>query len=339
VIPPRVAKEISVLFGPAARVTLVEDRGLSTAIVYRVETLSNWYALKRWPILMDRDRLNAIHRFQQYLSDGDKACTPRLLKWCHGETLLEAEGVYWEIAEWKSGHPVERLGQSSQTQLLNCVEAIARLHEQSRSYEALVQIAPGLKQRYEGLLHAIEPIEHKRNKFLDSISSHDQYESTKTLKEIYLRAMRVIPQVIEPLHRLSETPTVCFWVLRDVWREHLLYRGDQVVGILDFGAARIDWPGLDLARSIGTLLLDSDPRWSIAHSAYLQRRPDCQITLPDLKNVHRASVALSALQWLDWFAEGQFDWTNQSSRYWNRVLELQRQLADIEKPETSGILR
>jgi hypothetical protein len=58
--------------------------------------------------------------------------------------------------------------------------------------------------------------------------------------------------------------------------------------------------------------------------------------LTDLVAIHRASVALSALQWLDWFAEGQFDWTNRSSQVWNRILELQQQLEDFQKNEAAS---
>jgi Ser/Thr protein kinase RdoA (MazF antagonist) len=331
VIPEKVAKEIQVLLGPEARISLVADRGLSSAIVYRIETHSNWFALKRWPLLLDRDHLDSIHRFQQFLAEGDRACTPRLMRWCHGGTCLDADSVHWELAEWKSGHPIEHLGQVSDQQLREAMEAIARMHQRSQQYVVTQGPAPGLRQRLEGLRRCIDPPNDKRQRFLDSIVSHGDSSASKILVDLGVQAKKLAVQCLEPIREWSQSQFRCFWILRDVWREHLLFRGDHLIGILDFGAARVDWPGLDLVRSLGTLLLDSDPRWTTALAIYSRAQPETTLELELLKIVHRASIAISALQWLDWFADGQFDWTLASARSWQRVLELRAQLTDIEK--------
>lgn len=331
-IPPRVAKEISILFGATANLSIINDRGLSKAIVYRIETLAGRYAMKRWPVTMQRDRVQEIHRFQDHLAQAEKSVTPSLVKWSNGDTLLEADGVCWEIADWKLGSPIRNLGEANDEQIRQCADALASLHLQSERYATQeAMISPGIKQRCDGMLSAIQPPTDKRRKFLDSISAHNKYLAASVLHDIYLRAMCIIPSVLEPVQRLSATPVKCFWIMRDVWRQNILYRENRLSGILDFGASRIDWPGLDLVRAFGTLMFESDPRWSIAISHYLDRRSDDSLAFVDIRAIHRASVALSALQWLDWFAEGQFDWTNRSSQVWNRVVELQQQLEDFEK--------
>lgn len=336
VIPPRVAKEISILFGAAANLSAINDRGLSKAIVYRIDTLAARYAMKRWPVTMERERLQEIHRFQNHLADSEKPFTPGLVKWSNGNTLLEADGVCWEISDWRPGSPIENLGDVDDNQIRQCAEALASIHSRSESYGTQAIIPPGLKQRFDGMVAAIRPQTVKRRRFLDSISAHNKYLAANVLNDIYLRAISVIPSVFEPVKRLSETSTKCFWILRDVWRQHLLFRENRLSGILDFGAARIDWPGLDFVRAFGTLMFESDPRWPIALEHYLNQRPDDSLVLTDLVAIHRASVALSALQWLDWFAEGQFDWTNRSSQVWNRILELQQQLEDFQKNEAAS---
>ncbi len=299
-------------------------------MVYRVETPAGRYAMKRWPVTMERDRLSKIHRFQDYLAVSEKPVTAGLIRWSNGDTLLEADGVYWEITEWKTGLPIAEIGQASDEQIKQCAEAIALLHGRSGSYETQTCKPPGLQQRYEGMLKAARPPNNKRLRFLDSIATHNKYLAANVLHDIHRRAMSIIPDFLDPMKRLAETPVTCFWILRDVWREHILFRDNRLSGIIDFGAARVDWPGLDLVRAFGTLMFDSDPRWSPAVARYSDLRSDNSLVHTDLKIVHRASVALSALQWLDWFAEGHFDWTNRQSQMWNRILEIQRQLEDFQ---------
>jgi Ser/Thr protein kinase RdoA (MazF antagonist) len=335
VIPQRVAKEISILFGTNASPSLIQDRGLSKAMVYRIDTPALRCAMKRWPVSMEQEWLLRIHRFQDFLSEDPQVITPGLLKWSNGKTLLEADGVFWSIEDWKSGLPIDRLGQASDEQILRCAESLANMHLRSESYGVEVRIAPGLKQRHENLLHAVRPPNDQRRRFLDSITTHSESLAASILNDIYLRAMCCIPSVIDTIQRLSETPVTCFWILRDIWRQHILYREQRISGFIDFGAARIDWPGLDLVRALGTLMLASDPRWPKALARYLEKRPDGSLVIESLKSVHQASVALSALQWLDWFAVGQFDWTNRSSQVWNRVLELQQLLMDFETDDGS----
>jgi len=331
VIPPRVAKEISILFGAAANLSAINDRGLSKAIVYRIDTLVARYAMKRWPVTMERERLQEIHRFQNYLAESEKPFTPGLVKWSNGNTLLEADGVCWEISDWKPGSPIEDLGDADDNQIRQCAEALASIHSRSETYGTQVIIPVGLKQRFDGMVAAIHPQTDKRRRFLDSISAHNKYLAANVLNDLYVRSTCIMPSVLDSVKRMAERSTKCFWILRDVWREHLLFRENRLAGILDFGAARIDWPGLDFVRAFGTLMFESDPRWPLALAHYLNQRPDESMVLSDLLAIHRASVALSALQWLDWFAEGQFDWTNRSPQVWNRVLELQQHRQDFEK--------
>lgn len=305
-------------------------------MVYRIETLAACYSMKRWPVTAERERLLEIHRFQSYLADTRKSLTPGLVKWSNGETLLEADDAYWEIADWKSGAPIENLGDVNDEQIRQCAEALASIHSRSESYHTQVGVSPGIQQRVDGMIAAIQPCTDKRRRFLESISAYDKYVAANVLKDISIRSMRVIPSLLDSVQRLSKKSVKCFWILRDVWRQHILFQGNRISGMIDFGAARMDWPGLDLVRAFGTLMFESDPRWTMAIMHYLNQRGDDSLELADIRMIHRASVALSALQWLDWFAEEQFDWTNRLSSSWNRVLELQRQLEDFDRNDTAS---
>lgn len=328
-IPARLENEIHLLFDTPLRASRITDRGLSTAMVFRLENPASGYALKRWPITFDQQRLRRIHDFQQYLAQRDILCTPKLVSWSNGDTLLKLDGACWEIAEWKPGEPIAGIGKVNDDQLLQLMERLAEIHDRSRDYATDLCVPPGIADRYANLVHASQVIEDKRRQFVESICNLREFSDLQVLKDLFLRAMRVVVACIEPLQQLAAKTATCFWVLRDVRREHVLYCRNAVFGIIDFGAARIDWPGLDLVRSLGTMMLDSDPRWPDAVAHYLRCRPDSSIDVMRVKQVHRASVALSALQWIDWFADGEFDWTDHSSHAWARVMELYEHLVDL----------
>jgi Ser/Thr protein kinase RdoA (MazF antagonist) len=329
VIPPRVAQEIRSLFGEFANLAVIRDRGLSQATVFRIETRASIFAIKLWPASIATERLLEIHAFQNHMTRCPEPILPRLVQWSDGHTLLEADGTRWEIAEWKPGAPIEKLGEISDEQLCQCADALAILHLQSAAQSSAMHPPPGLAQRAQGITRALRAERSSAHRFLHSIASHHSQSAAQVLQDLSTRAHRILPAVMDTIERMSRARVLCFWVLRDVWREHLLFQGNRLTGIVDLGAARMDWPGLDLVRAFGTLMSGSDPRWSFAIARYLETRPDTSITFASLEAVHRASVALSALQWIDWFAEGRFDWADSGSRAWARVIELQQQLVDL----------
>ena len=47
--------------------------------------------------------------------------------------------------------------------------------------------------------------------------------------------------------------------IRDIHHDHVLFSGDQVTGLVDFGILRIDTPLADMARLVGSLVADDEP--------------------------------------------------------------------------------
>jgi homoserine kinase type II len=88
--------------------------------------------------------------------------------------------------------------------------------------------------------------------------------------------------------------------IRDVWHDHVLFTGDEVSGLVDFGALRIDTPLADVARLVGSLAGDDLPARDHALAAYHALRPlsDQDRTLIDL--LDRSGVLLAGFSWLEW---------------------------------------
>ena len=110
--------------------------------------------------------------------------------------------------------------------------------------------------------------------------------------------------------------------LCDVWHDHLLFEGDQLTGIVDYGALKLDHVAVDLARMLGSLVGDDDERWArgltayrVIHEEYQPLHPVMSLELlPDgeealARALDRTGVILGASNWLRWlYHDGrQFD--------------------------------
>jgi Ser/Thr protein kinase RdoA (MazF antagonist) len=88
--------------------------------------------------------------------------------------------------------------------------------------------------------------------------------------------------------------------IRDVHHDHVLFTGEEVSGIVDFGSLRIDTPLADIARLVGSLVGDDQEARTSALDAYARLRP---LTVQDrqlIELLDESGLVLSGLNWLTW---------------------------------------
>ena len=88
--------------------------------------------------------------------------------------------------------------------------------------------------------------------------------------------------------------------IRDIWHDHVLFEGDRVSGLIDFGALRCDTVAGDVARLAESMAGDDFDQWQCAVDAYRAIRPlsDDELTL--VQAFDRTAPLLAAINWIDW---------------------------------------
>jgi homoserine kinase type II len=88
--------------------------------------------------------------------------------------------------------------------------------------------------------------------------------------------------------------------MRDIWHDHVLYEGDEVSGLIDFGAMRAETVAADMSRLLGSLVGDHKAGWTAGLAAYMEVRPLEVYEEMLIAAFDRANVLLSGMTWLEW---------------------------------------
>ena len=84
----------------------------------------------------------------------------------------------------------------------------------------------------------------------------------------------------------------------DVWHDHVLFTGDRVTGIIDYGSMKLDHPAIDLARWLGDTIGEDRERLERGLRAYRQAGgpwyPDAEF----VSRLDRTGVVCAAIHWI-----------------------------------------
>ncbi len=111
---------------------------------------------------------------------------------------------------------------------------------------------------------------------------------------------RSLPTVLGELEQTADVPLTLQWCLRDVKCDHVLFAGEQVSGLIDFGAAAVDSVAGDVARLVGSLVGDAREDWPPALEAYHACRPLSPDERRAIDCFDRGGTLAAAANWLRW---------------------------------------
>ncbi len=274
-------------------------RSFSGVRLWRVEFGDRMYALRQFPAgSPDRERLARIHGVLRHVRAEGLRLVPEIQSTDSGRTFVEFGGSLWELSEWMPGSAVDREALTNE-QIAAAMRALAEFHRAVESYRApTISISPAVIERQQYLADLLAG---GARRLLDAV------ERTHW-PEFQLRARRALVAVSEQgpdvAARLAavQQPTPLMDCIRDVWREHVLFVGERVTGIIDYGAMREESPAADVARLLGSLSGRCLDRWHLGLGAYRQVRPLSELETTLATVLDASGRLLGAMNWVRWVA-------------------------------------
>ncbi len=219
--------------------------GFSGARVWRLYTPAGGCCLRAGAPHETIQQVQQRHRLMSQAREAGLTFVPRVFQTLPGTTWVHEADRIWELLEWMPGQADFRLAPTEE-RLCDATRALARLHRVWSRDTRLAHDCPAIQRR------------------LDGVKIHGSIDNP------LLR--RWLPRVAEQL-RPFRGPFRLQPCLRDVWHDHLLFNGSRLVGIIDYAALGLDTVAVDLARMLGSLLADDEPRWTVALAAYREIAP------------------------------------------------------------------
>jgi len=298
-------------------VAVVETIGASGAPAAR-------FVLKGFAEGWPRERAEAIHRLMATARRAGVGAVPANLTLAATDDrppasiAVDGAGRCWEISEWRPGHPVAA---PSPRQATAALETLARIHVALRngggSAEARYGPPPAWRRRVEVLRAVIErgwdePIEGALTPLQAAVAERRAAAATILRRRgglSWLARLAAIEPAAVPLQA----------VLRDVWRAHLLFVGEEVSAVIDWHAAGIDTRSTDLARLLGSWTVPTVPSagdasqdvvWREALEAYRAIVPLAREELVLVDLLHSTGVVGSLHHWFTWVLDDRRDFSD-----------------------------
>jgi Ser/Thr protein kinase RdoA (MazF antagonist) len=276
--------------------------GFSGSMLWRVRCDDSLHSrtlcLKRWSSAHPPPaRLPWIHRVLQHAGRAGIDFVPEPQRTRDGQSVVEEDGSTWELMTWLPGEVESRLVPSP-TRLQASFRALAKFHQAAASLEVnRVEPAPAVSER----LGRWQELNSDMAKIVHHVSSRRIPEIDDLAQQWLAQYAMLDPRELTNRLRAAErTPLRLQPAIRDIWRDHVLFTGDDVTGVIDFGAMRIDTPLTDLARLIGSLTKDDVALRRVAFDAYAEL---CPLSAGDLELVNLlddSGTLIAGWNWLEW---------------------------------------
>jgi homoserine kinase type II len=282
---------------PLSLLPLGNHGGFSGARLWRGEGPAGACCVRAWPPgEPGKDRLDAIHRLMIAARQAGLEFVPEVLASTAGPTWVEHAGRLWDLTGWLRGRADFHQRPAPHRLEAACI-ALARLHLVWAAGQTCTGVAPAIQRRLAVV-----------REWLDLLGAgwRPDFErgSPDPVRPWAERAWRVLPSRLEPVPRaLAPWAQLC-WTLQpclcDIWHDHVLFEGDRVTGLIDYGSVKQDHVAVDLARLLGSLVGCDRQQREIGLEAYRRLRPLTAQEQALVDVLDESGTLLAAANWLKW---------------------------------------
>jgi homoserine kinase type II len=221
---------------------------------------------------------------------------------------VEHQGFLWQLEPWMPG-AADYHEKPTLPRLDAAMQALAEFHRAASSFplpDFVATSSPGLVRRYKRLRGLLAG---GFEQLSQAVRRGGSSELDRAAGEVLVLAQHAAPAATVELATAVTHDVQLQPCLRDIWCDHVLFEGDAVSGLVDFGALRPETVAGDVARLLGSLAGDDPAFWAAGMVAYEAGRPLTPIERNLVAAFDHSSVVMSGLNWLDWiYVRGiQFD--------------------------------
>jgi homoserine kinase type II len=285
-------------------VALGNGGGFSGARLWRLEGPFGPLCLRAWPPGdPSLQRLQFIHRLMTRARQAGLHYVPMPLVAQDGATWIEHAGRLWELTSWLPGRADYRDHPSPARLEAACAE-LARLHQ------AWANAIPPASAPCPAVERRLEHARAWQQRLASGWRPPNEKGADDPLRPWAERAWHLlawwsgtVPSMLKPWvgRPLPLQPCLC-----DVWHDHILYDGERVSGLIDFGGVKVDHVSVDLARLLGSLVGDDGTGWECGCKAYATVRPLAPEEEALARVLDRTGAIVGAMTWLRWlYLEGR----------------------------------
>jgi Ser/Thr protein kinase RdoA (MazF antagonist) len=293
---------------PFASATVIDrQQGFSGALVFRIVAAEQEFAVRGWPPgSMPRTRLAGLHQFLRYLHQQGLSQVSVPIPTAEGATFVEESSRWWQLEPWLPGEA--SFAESPTCEKLRAVmQLLARLHHLAERYESddesaawfAVQAAapsPAVIER----VRLIELWKDTNPQTLRRLMQNSPLPQPlkDRLEEVLTRFHRHADVIQTELQSLLASSFRLQPCVRDLWHDHVLFTGDEVTGLIDFGACRSENPMIDLSRLLGSFFPEDASRWQEALDVYESFRSIRPEERQLLRAFDRSQRLLAGMMWI-----------------------------------------
>jgi Ser/Thr protein kinase RdoA (MazF antagonist) len=276
--------------------------GMSGAQFWRIAAPRGTLILRRWPQEHPNpDRLRFIYAVLEHAAQRDITFLPVPIRATTGESFIQNGGHLWELAPWMPGAADYERSPTIE-KLRSAMRALAHVHIAISDIEVvasprLAGQTPAVARR----LKLLQELQSGGTTKLSTAITNPTWPELKQLAQQFLPILpEAVPHAIAQLTPLANIPLPLQLCLRDIWHDHILFTGNEVTGIIDFGAIDIDTPAVDIARLLGSLVGADATGWHTGITAYSMVRPLAHDEIRAVTALDTSGTLLAGCNWLRW---------------------------------------
>lgn len=256
--------------------------------------------MRAWP--PDGPPRAALEQVHGWLEEsGPLGFVPVPIRGLDGRTLREQAGQFWEVTPWMPG-AADPGPRPSPRRVAAGFSALAAFHQRLAHHQS-TGTSPGLNAR----LRELGALTGGGFARLASVLERQEADPVAGLARRWVEVARAeAPPILHALRRAAGRDVERQPCLRDARPDHILFDGDRVSGLVDYGAMGMDSVAADLAR-LASEWIGRDPELrAVGFDAYAALRPVGPVETALIDVFERSASLLGPGHWVRWhFLDGR----------------------------------